>query len=276
LGPDNVRRVCLAPDTQYSVRLLREHVATYPHLAWMVRDSGDYIVGGYWKERPAIGQIMEASPCPLREALAKRLLQSYRTTGSELVVLSEHETGRGLRLYLDMGFASVEHVVCYEKPDVRVPAVERRLAVRPIEEADLPALAELDQATFPWLWWEAEASLRRTVRRPDTWLLAGYLAGALAGYLILTMRGSWGHVNRIGVHPDLQGRGLGRELLAVAIEELGRRGARTIGLNTQSDNLRSQRLYQGFGFAPSGESFDVFGKWLDPAENATPRPSPGD
>lgn len=267
LQPDDLSHIWLVPETYYTIRLLHQHIETFPHLAWMVRDSGDYVVGAYWKDRLAIGQIMESSPCAQRGALVERLLQSYRETGSELVVISERETTRGLRLYLDMGFTSLEQVVCYEKPDLSVPSVARRLTMRKLDEADLPAVVELEQAAFPWLWWETAPSLQRAARRPDTWLLLAYLDGYLddepVGYLILTIRGSWGHVNRIGVRPAYQGQGLGRELLAIAIEELARRGARTIGLNTQKDNVRSQRLYEGFGFTPTGELFHVYGKWLD-------------
>ena len=267
LRPDDVHRIWLAPETHFTVRLLRQHLEQYPHLAWMVSESGDYIVGGYWKNRLPIGLILETSPSSQRGALAERLLRSYRETGSELVVISEHESMHSLRLYQDMGFGVIENVVCYEKPDMQSPPTPRRLTIRRLQESDLPALVQLEQQTFPWLWWELASAFAQSDRRPDTWVLVALLDNELAGYLILAVRGVWGHINRIGVRPQLQGQGLGRELLAVAIEELAGRGARTIGLNTQSDNTRSQRLYEGFGFVRTGETFRIYGKWLD--ERAT-------
>ena len=137
------------------------------------------------------------------------------------------------------------------------------MTIRRLQEADLPALVQLEQETFPWLWWELAAAFLQSDRRPDTRVLVAYLDDELVGYLILAVRGTWGHLNRIGVRPRLQGQGFGRELLAVAIEEMARRGARTLGLNTQSDNSRSQRLYEGFGFVRTGETFKIYGKWLD-------------
>jgi ribosomal protein S18 acetylase RimI-like enzyme len=263
LTPNDVNHIWLVAETHFTARLLRQHLEKYPYLGWVIKENGDYIVGGYWKDRPAIGLIMESSPSAQRTELVNRLLESYKETRSDLVVLSEREVSHGLRLYLDMGFVALEQVICYEKPDVYVPYTPRRLTVRRLQESDLLALVELERAAFPWLWWETATTFQQTDRRPDTWVLVAYLEDQLVGYLILTVRGPWGHLNRIGVHPTYQGQGFGRELLAVAIEEMSRRGARTIGLNTQIDNTRSQRLYEGFGFERTGETFKIYGKWLD-------------
>jgi ribosomal-protein-alanine N-acetyltransferase len=263
LRPDDLNHIWLVSETHFTSRLLRQHVEKYPHLAWMVRENGEYIAGSYWKERPAIGLIMESSPSSQREELVGRLLDSFGETGSNLVVLSEREVTHALRLYIDMGFTPQEEVVCYEKSDVRVPPVPRRLRVQRVQEGDLPALVKLEEATFPWLWWETASTFRQADQRSDTRLLVAYAGDELVGYLILAVRGSWGHLNRIGVHPSRQGLGFGRELLAVAIEEIAERGARTLGLNTQTDNTRSQRLYEDFGFVRTGEMFKIYGKWLD-------------
>jgi ribosomal-protein-alanine N-acetyltransferase len=263
LRPDDLNHVWLVSESHYSTRMLRQHLEKYPYLGWMVRENGDYIVGGYWKDRRAIGLIMESSPSAQRANLATRLLDSYASTGSQLVVLSEREVSHALRLYVDMGFTSLEEVVCYEKPNVIVPSVERRLVVRKLQDGDLPALVKLEEAAFPWLWWERAETFRQIDQKSDTRVLVAYLNGDLVGYLILAVRATWGHINRIAVHPARQGQGFGRELMAVAISDMAHLGARTVGLNTQSDNVRSQRLYESFGFGRTGESFRIFGKWMD-------------
>jgi [ribosomal protein S18]-alanine N-acetyltransferase len=263
LRPDDLHRIWLVPETHFTVRLLRQHLEQYPHLGWMASDSGDYVVGGYWKNRPAIGLILESSASSQRAALVERLLQSYRESGSELVVVSERETMHASRLYVDAGFGVLENVVCYEKPDTHAPPTMRRLAIRGLEESDVAALEQLEQETFPWLWWELGSAFLHATARPDTSVLVGLLDNELAGYLMLVVHGAWGHINRIGVRPRLQGQGYGRELLATAIDHLAGHGARTIGLNTQSDNARSQRLYESFGFARTGETFKIYGKWVE-------------
>jgi ribosomal-protein-alanine N-acetyltransferase len=262
LLPDNLHRIWLVAETHYTVRALRQHLERYPHLGWMVHENGDYIVGSYWKDRQEIGLVMEASPSSQRANLVQRLLDSYSETGSTLAIISEREVTHNLRLYQEMSFSALEEVICYERPHVQVDAIARRLDVRAVQDADLPALAALEQAAFPWLWWETAATFHQTDQKPDTWVLVAHLGSELVGYLIVTVRGSWGHLNRIGVHPSRQGQGWGRELLTVAIAEMARRGASTVGLNTQSDNVHSQHLYEKFGFVRTGESFKIWGKWL--------------
>lgn len=262
LDPNHIQRIWLATESHYTVRSLHEHLERYPHLGWMDSNSGDYIVGNYWKDRPAIGLIMESSTSAQRSALVQRLIESYRESSSELTVLSEREVTHGLPLYLELGFVVLEEVICYERPPARPAIISRRLYVRRLEDSDLPALVKLERETFPWLWWETSTTLRHANQRPDTWVMVAYLDDELVGYLILAVRNTWGHLNRIGVHPAHQGNGLGRELLSVAIEEMARRGATTMGLNTQSDNTRSQHLYESCGFVRTGETFKVYGKWL--------------
>ena len=46
------------------------------------------------------------------------------------------------------------------------------------------------------------------------------------------------------VSPERQGQGIGAALLARALEGYGQRQLRTVTLNTQADNLASQRLYR--------------------------------
>jgi ribosomal-protein-alanine N-acetyltransferase len=262
LDPNHLRRIWLVTETHYTTRSLREHLERYPHLGWVESDSGDYVVGSYWKDRPAIGLIMESSTSAQRTALVQRLLESYRESGSELIVLSEREVTHALPLYLELGFVVLEDVICYERAPARPSMISRRLYVRRLEDSDLPALVKLERETFPWLWWETSTTLRQANQRPNTWVMVAYLDDKLVGYLILAVRNNWGHLNRIGVHPARQSQGFGRELLAVAVEEMARRGATTMGLNTQSDNTRSQHLYESFGFVRTGETFKVYGKWL--------------
>ena len=262
LQADDLKRIWLVAETHFTLRTLRQHLEQHPHLGWTVRESGDYIVGSYWKDRPEIGLIMESSLSPLRADLVRRLVQSYSETGSDLVVASEREASHALQLYQDEGFVPIEEVVCYERPEMQAPSILRRLRVQRLQDADLPALVRLEQAAFPWLWWETANTFRLTSQRSETSVLVGYLGDELVGYLILAVRGTWGHINRIGVHPAHQGQGFGRELLAIAIEEMARRGAHTTGLNTQGANTSSQRLYEGFGFLRTGETFKIWGKWL--------------
>lgn len=62
-----------------------------------------------------------------------------------------------------------------------------------------------------------------------------------------------GVIHLLAVHPAFQGRGVGRRLLARAVEESRSRGDAVIRLDTLTWNLPGRRLYEGFGFRYCGD-----------------------
>jgi dTDP-4-amino-4,6-dideoxy-D-galactose acyltransferase len=98
-------------------------------------------------------------------------------------------------------------------------------------------------------------------------LYAAWIARDLESHTVLTfdhaegIRGIGGYVScehtddpgigRIGllaIAPGLRGRGLGRALLAAAIDQLESRGVSLLKVATQGTNVRALRLYQESGF----------------------------
>lgn len=131
-----------------------------------------------------------------------------------------------------------------------VPEVVR--LVRPTRR-DRSAVIDIDHAAFTPPWWldaeGLEEALRATPRvrfrvaserSTDDWLLAGYS--------VIGRSDRTGYVQRLAVHPDRAGRGLGRMLLANGLEWLRRRGATSALVNTQGQNQRALNLYLRAGF----------------------------
>lgn len=68
------------------------------------------------------------------------------------------------------------------------------------------------------------------------------------------------------VHPDHQGKGLGRALLAALIDEARRRGKHVMVAGIESQNAASLHLHETLGFVTTGQMPQVgtkFGRWLD-------------
>ncbi|AGB78084.1 sortase-like acyltransferase [Enterobacteriaceae bacterium strain FGI 57] len=68
------------------------------------------------------------------------------------------------------------------------------------------------------------------------------------------------------VHPDHQGKGLGRALLAALIEEARRRGKHVMVAGIEAQNAASLHLHETLGFITTGQMPQVgtkFGRWLD-------------
>ena len=72
--------------------------------------------------------------------------------------------------------------------------------------------------------------------------------GAAEGYLTVDGRPEVGRIGLVGVTPAAQGGGIGRVLVAAALEWFGARGKRRVTVATQGRNVRAQRLYQRSGF----------------------------
>jgi len=129
--------------------------------------------------------------------------------------------------------------------------------VRPATSADLPAVLTTDRAAFDPLWWHSLGSLERILHDVVHFVVAE-VDGRIAGHAFSDLYGRQGHLVRLAVHPDSQGRGIGTRLLAESLEYLmAKCSAWPLTLNTQTNNYTSQSLYRRFGYVPTGDSTTV-------------------
>jgi ribosomal protein S18 acetylase RimI-like enzyme len=128
-------------------------------------------------------------------------------------------------------------------------------------------LLRLDHRAFPWLWWNSAGEFENYASVPGVEIvLVRFEDGAPLGYIGTTSLGTWGHLDRIAVDPDLQGRGYGRRLLSLSIRRLGAAGAKRVALSTQASNTVSRALYESVGFRRSrAHDYRIYGRRLDRA-----------
>lgn len=164
-----------------------------------------------------------------------------------------------------MGFREIDRIRFYElvRPARQVTlnraAAPRQPAVATLAaacRADLARLAELDALAFPPLWHFGQRDLLELFVRSHLQVAA--VAGQLVGYAaVMTVSDHEAQLARLAVHPDFQGRGIGRQLLMDAIAYAAAQAFGVLVLNTQTDNIRSQTLYQEAGFRPFGRAIPV-------------------
>lgn len=149
-------------------------------------------------------------------------------------------------------FQPGDTIITLQKTQMSVPSHgSREVIVRPASRTDLDALVEIDRAAFDDpLWHHTVASLDELGREAAFMIVAE--AERLAGYAYGAVIGRHGHLSRIAVHPQWQGRQVGVRLLAEAIDRLAAHRVFGITLNTQQENARSRRLYEWFGFKVLG------------------------
>lgn len=159
----------------------------------------------------------------------------------------------------ELGFRLTNAIETYFKPDLELPSLPAPTChIRAVTDADLPALVALEEAAFDPLWRHSLDGLRRGRRESITFDLAE-IAGRPVGFQYGVVTGEdEAHLVRLTVDPAMQGRGVGSALLAHTLQGYRQLGLRCVALNTQVDNVQSQRLYLRFGFEATGQRFPVW------------------
>jgi len=260
-----------------SAAALRAIVADYPERSVWLPATSEYVVLAPWRHRREVAVLQEIAAVGNAEAMIAAAVERSRRAGDVLTLAIEMDETRPPAFYRRAGLAPLEEIVTYEfELGACAPwRADGRLDFRPVRPLDpdhLAALLRIDHAAFPWLWWNSEAEFRAYHDTPGVQLYLGFAASRPVAYAGVTTYAGWGHLDRMAVVPEAQGGGLGREALAFAIATLARHGARRVALSTQRDNVRSQRLYEGFGFRRS----PAFDYRLFAAAHRPPAPGAGE
>ncbi len=121
--------------------------------------------------------------------------------------------------------------------------------VREFTHEDIPLIAELESQLFPSDAWPL-AMFYAEYFQPDTRrYLAALAGGQIVGYCGLMCLGQTADIQTIAVVPAWEGRGIGRELMRLMLQDARSRGAREVLLEVRADNPRAQELYERAGFS---------------------------
>ena len=156
-------------------------------------------------------------------------------------------------------FHSMQEIVMLERScDTRPKPIEvTGMVARMMVPADLETVARVDANAFPALWQNSLDALRQAYAQSAVATVAE-LDGVIVGYQISTKNPVGGHLARLAVRPEAQGRGVGVALVNDLLERGSRRGFTRLSVNTQSDNAVSMHLYRKLGFRQTGEHYPVY------------------
>jgi len=158
-------------------------------------------------------------------------------------------------------FLVVDRVITFEWRNRPLPnfVPHPRLQIRPAHLADLPELLALDHVVFGPTWQKPRATFREAMARAAAFTV-GFLDGRLVAYIWWNRFNAHAHLTRLATHPDFQGQGIGATLLRHTMQNIMAANIKTISLNTQIDNERSQNLYRRFGFRATPHIIHVYQK----------------
>jgi len=84
------------------------------------------------------------------------------------------------------------------------------------------------------------------------WVEGGQVIGAVSARRIHPYNQGW-LISNVAVHPDRQGRGIGRALLETALDFAQDRGGAWVVLQVRNNNATARQLYASLGFQQIGE-----------------------
>jgi ribosomal protein S18 acetylase RimI-like enzyme len=147
-----------------------------------------------------------------------------------------------------LDFEQDEWVVTLRRQGEEFPEpVATAIEILPLELDHLEPAVRVDHAAFAPPWQLDTQDLYQAVRQSDSATIA-LLNGEVIGYQLSTRYRETGHLARLAVMPDQQGKGVGGALLRHMIAGFLRKRVATVTVNTQLSNVQSQRLYEYYGF----------------------------
>jgi ribosomal protein S18 acetylase RimI-like enzyme len=143
------------------------------------------------------------------------------------------------------------------------------LFIRPARKADLPAVLalyaqpDMDDGHVLALK-DAEAIFDRFGRYPDCMLYVAEMDGAIIGSFALLVMDNLGHlgspsaiVEDVVVDPACHSSGVGRSMMAFALETARAKGCYKLVLSSNARRTRAHAFYESLGFERHGYSFRV-------------------
>ena len=124
--------------------------------------------------------------------------------------------------------------------------------IRRLTYADLPQVIAIERRAFPAPWSLAMFVLE--LSKPSGVCLVALREGNVVGYLICSRYDTVWHIMNVAVDPDLQGHGIGSQMLERLLEEVAGQDGRPARytLEVRRSNGGAIRLYERFGFKAAG------------------------
>lgn len=226
---------------------------------YMSSDPSHWLILGRWKEGCGIGIIWAfRAGANAGTALLERALDSGGALGFSSLITRPLSYPQAVA-YMLTGFQPWREITVFEMPVSR-PAPEKPgralpdgVTLRGLRPGDTSRVLALDVRSFDEFWSLDRYTLAGIAHAAEVNAFHLATSGSrLVGYAITGVTGGRGYLQRLGVDPEHQGRGIGRALAEWTLWWMSRNGASLLTVNTQRDNEPAIRLYESLGFRQTG------------------------
>jgi GNAT superfamily N-acetyltransferase len=213
----------------------------------MVHVGRDRIQISPWKNSRSIANLV---PFPARDALSHEAVHrtveealGYGFRSAYTAALSPNQA----EPFIAAGFTLFEELHLLRCPITSEMKAERG-RTRRARKTDWDDVLTLDALAFEDFWQFDRSSLADAIQATPRHRFHVIKSTPVMGYHVTGLGGTNAYVQRVAVHPDAQGRGLGRVLMNDSLRWAWRNGATMAQVNTQITNERAVALYERCGF----------------------------
>ena len=140
------------------------------------------------------------------------------------------------------------------------------LRMERMNEDNLDEVMEIEVDVFPFYW--SRQVFQGSIKEGYECWVARNAAGFLLGYFVMMQVVDEAHLLTIAVRRDVQGRGIGRQLLDNVIELARRMSVQSLLLEVRPSNDRALELYRLYGFVEVGRRKNYYRASLTTREDA--------
>jgi ribosomal protein S18 acetylase RimI-like enzyme len=145
-----------------------------------------------------------------------------------------------------------------------------------LKDLQIASYSEFEKSLPPDGWTTMSENLHNKSRLTDilahSQAFVATMDSSIVGMAFLVSSGNpttiypadWSYIRMVGVHPSIRGKGVGKKLTSMCIDEARKNGERIIGLHTSEVMDAARHIYEGLGFKAYKEIDRIFGVryWL--------------
>jgi ribosomal protein S18 acetylase RimI-like enzyme len=190
--------------------------------------------------RRGIGSLLyKASVAECRSRGGKSLLLvNYKSSKPGIVFVKAHNLSYSFSEY---------HMVAAHEEIPPLPATELQLVQT--SEADAKELSRLIRLSFNRESWGSSADVQRDLNEAGSRYFLASLAGKNIGQIGALQEPGEMYIRVVGIDPVFQGKGYGRQMLALLLDKLKSEGHSKFSLDVVTENRNALSLYISCGFS---------------------------